>query len=120
MIVKKHSPTEPIFTEEDIGRAEHLLVKLLRTIFVKKKITYGVFNERVLEFCENNGIKSQSIITSTKYNYLKIIHNPKTITWKSFEHLLQIICGLGIKEISINCLNLDNIDSNDEIYIAKL
>jgi hypothetical protein len=120
MIVKKHSPTEPIFTEEDIGRAEHLLVKLLRTIFVKKKITYGVFNEKVLEFCENNGIKSQSIVTSTKYNYLKIIHNPKTITWKSFEHLLQIICGLGIKEISINCLNLDNIDSNDEKYIAKL
>jgi len=119
MIVKKHSPTELIFTEEDIGRAEHLLVKLLRTIFVRKKITYGVFNERVLEFCENNGISSQSIVTSTKYNYLKIIHNPKTITWKSFEHLLQIICGLGIKEISINCLNLDNVNSNDEQYTAK-
>jgi hypothetical protein len=119
MLIKRHNPTELIFTEEDIGRAEHLLVRLLRIIFVQKKITYGMFNEKVLEFCENNGIKSQSIITSTKYRYLDIIRNPKTITWKSFEHLLQIICGLGIKEISINCLNLDEINNDDKQYTAK-
>lgn len=120
MIVKKHHPNDLIFTEEDVHASEHILVKMLRHIFVKKGITYKILEEKIQEQCEKEGIKSIRIINSNKYNVLKIIKDNKKITWKSFEYILQVILGLGIIELTIDCINLDDINQREEKYTVKL
>lgn len=96
----------PIFSEEDIKLSRNKLDVLLRMLFVKYGITRLRFARQFQKYAVSVLLIAEMNINAQRENYLRAIKEGN-ITWKKFEQVLEVILGLKMSRITIDCTGIE-------------
>lgn len=104
-----------MYTSEDVAKATHPLVKILRKVFVKFNITEGLFTDRFYNYTVNIVKKSPMKVSGDRSNLNKVLKKDTT-TWHSFIHIVSHI--LGLRVVNIHFEFLDNEGNKSKISLV--
>lgn len=96
----------PIFNDEDVGKSTNKLDVILRLLFVKYGITRLRFARQFQKYAVSVLLIPELSINAQRENYLRSIKDGN-ITWKKFEQVLEVILGLKMARITIDCTTLE-------------
>jgi hypothetical protein len=117
-IVSGMATKKLIFTKEDIDEVSDSLTKLLRTIFVKRKVTYGDLYQALYK--ENNRIGLSINKINENWGNLKSTILSKTLTSKRVNYIFTIL-GWKVEEVNFKIVtyNEKNEPEVSEDYCIK-
>jgi hypothetical protein len=116
-IVSGMATKKLIFTEEDIEEVNDSLTKLLRTVFVKRQITYGDLYQALYKEKDRIGLSVNKI--NENWGNLKSAILSKTLTSKKVNYIFTIL-GWKVEEVKfkITSYNENNeLETSDEYCI---
>lgn len=106
---------DQIFSDRDVSASPNVLSRLMRKLFVSKKITYDDFKTSHMAHMDRLNATSNSSAYAWN-NLKKAIVKPK-ITWQMLSYVLESILQLHIINISITVVDKSN---NTEKYSLDL
>ncbi len=86
-MLTEHQTMRRIFQKVDIETVCDPLVRLLRLIFYRQKITFDHFLASWLRYGHTQNLPHNTIITRC-HNDCKVLDNPRSITFNKFHRLL--------------------------------
>lgn len=117
-IVSGMATKKLIFTKEDIGEVSDSLTKLLRTVFVKRKVTYGDLYQALYKENDRVGLSVSKI--NENWGNLKSTILAKTLTSKRVNYIFTIL-GWKVEEVNFKITTYDenNKPEVSENYCIK-
>lgn len=89
-----------MFDKDKVNETHHPLVRLIRLIFYKRKITLSIFSTLYAQHGRILGIHSDMTNTN-RNNMRKALNRVDSLTFVSFKHLINDILRLEIMEFSV-------------------
>lgn len=119
VMVGDASCPDPIFTWEDINKAENDLARIARYYIVKNNIGQTKFKELFKQYVEANGIRCSKAenMRGNIRNRLK----KETMTWDFFAGHLMPVLGLSLEHLDVffidrrtnELIHISSLDTND-------
>lgn len=105
---------KPIFTEEDVLNCQNPLMKMLKEMMVKEKMTLKQFIEKHDAYMRSINVDQWSS-NYKKNNILKVILRKDEITWKTFAYVVGKVFKKNILSFSMT-----DIDTKGEKTIHEI